>query len=114
MTLRPDEPGQVSELVQNHDPFLKVVGYLACLTPQWPNLNFAVAYFENRDTFRHPAVGLRMAEYRAYVVGRDGHFVGFEGFACRDDGEAIAKAKRRVADHDVELWSGTRFVIKAG
>jgi hypothetical protein len=38
-----------------------------------------------------------MADYRAYVVGHDGHFVSFEGFACRDDGEAIAKAKRRRA-----------------
>jgi hypothetical protein len=53
-----------------------------------------------------------MAEYRAYVVGGDGHFVSFEGFACRDDAEAVAKAQRLVDGHDIELWSGTRFVIR--
>jgi hypothetical protein len=52
-----------------------------------------------------------MADYRAYVVGDDGHFVSFERFACRDDGEAIAKAKRSVDGHDVELWSGERFIV---
>ena len=53
-----------------------------------------------------------MAEYRAYVVGHDGHFIRFEPLICADDAEAIAKAKRLVADHDVELWSGKRFVIR--
>jgi hypothetical protein len=52
------------------------------------------------------------AEYRAYIVGDDGHFVSFEGFACRDDDEAIFKAKRLVDGHDVELWSGDRFVTR--
>ena len=51
-----------------------------------------------------------MAEYRAYVVGSDGHFVSFEGFTSNNDGEAIFKAKRLVDGHDVELWSGERFV----
>ncbi len=46
------------------------------------------------------------AEYRAYVVGHDGHFIRFESLICADDAEAIAKAKRLVVDHDVELWSG--------
>jgi hypothetical protein len=52
----------------------------------------------------------QMAEYRAYVVGDDGHFVNFEGFVAADDGEAVAKAQRLVDGHDVELWSGGRFV----
>jgi hypothetical protein len=52
-----------------------------------------------------------MAEYRAYVVGDDGHFAGCEGFACNDDNEAVATAKRLVGSHDVELWSGERFVV---
>jgi hypothetical protein len=44
-----------------------------------------------------PTLGItRMADYRAHVVGDDGHFVSFEGFACRDDGEAIAKVQRLV------------------
>ena len=49
-------------------------------------------------------------ESRAYVIGDDGHFVSFEGFACRGDDEAIAKARRLVDGHDIELWSGERFV----
>jgi hypothetical protein len=41
-----------------------------------------------------------------------GHFIRFESLICADDAEAITKAKRLVADHDVELWSGKRFVIR--
>ena len=53
----------------------------------------------------------RMAEYRAYVVGRDGHFVGWEPLVCDDDVEAIEKAKRLVEANDIELWCGERLVI---
>jgi hypothetical protein len=53
-----------------------------------------------------------MAEYRAYTVGDDGHFIGFEPMICRDDAEAVAKAHRLVDGHDIELWSGPRFVIR--
>ena len=51
-----------------------------------------------------------MADYRAYIVGDDGHFIGFEPMICRDDAEAVAKAQGLVAGHDVEIWSGERFV----
>jgi hypothetical protein len=51
-------------------------------------------------------------EYRAFIVGSDGHFAGFEPLICADDAEAIAKAKRLVVDHDVELWSGDRLVTR--
>ena len=53
-----------------------------------------------------------MAEYRVYTVGLDGHFINFEPLVCRDDGEAIAMAQRMVDGHDVEVWSGERFVIR--
>jgi hypothetical protein len=53
-----------------------------------------------------------MPDYRAYVVGEDGHFVGYEPLVCPNDAEAIEKAKRLVNGRDVELWSGARFVIK--
>jgi len=53
-----------------------------------------------------------MAEYRAYIVGRDGHFMGFEPLICADDSEATERAKRLVDGHDIELWSGTRLVIR--
>jgi hypothetical protein len=51
-------------------------------------------------------------EYRAFIVGSDGHFAGFAPLICADDAEAIAKAKRLVVDHDVELWSGDRLVTR--
>ena len=53
-----------------------------------------------------------MVDYRAYTVGADGHFVGFEPMECADDTEAIEKTKRLVDGHDVELWSGARLVIR--
>jgi hypothetical protein len=53
-----------------------------------------------------------MPEYRAYIVGHDGHFTGFEPLVCADDAEAIEKAKRLINIHDVELWSGERLVTR--
>jgi hypothetical protein len=53
-----------------------------------------------------------MAEYRAYTVGNDGHFIGFEPLICRDDGEAVAKARGMVDGHDIELWNGSRLVAR--
>jgi hypothetical protein len=53
-----------------------------------------------------------MAEYRAYTVGHDGHFIGFEPLVCADDAEAIEQAKRFVDGHDIELWSADRLVTR--
>jgi hypothetical protein len=53
-----------------------------------------------------------MAEYRAYTVGLDGYFVGYEPMVCTNDAEAIDKAKRLLDGYDIELWSGDRFVIR--
>jgi hypothetical protein len=53
-----------------------------------------------------------MAEYRAYTIGTDGHIVGFEALVCADDAEAINKVRRLVDGHDIELWSGARFIIR--
>ena len=53
-----------------------------------------------------------MIEYRAFAVGGDGHFIGFELLVCADDSEAIESAKRLVDGHDIELWSGDRLVIR--
>ena len=53
-----------------------------------------------------------MAEYRAFTVGLDGHFIGFEPLVCADDADAIEKAKRLVVDRPIELWSGPRLVIR--
>ena len=53
-----------------------------------------------------------MPEYRAYTVGVDGHFIGFEPIACADDAAAVEKAKRLVYGHDVELWQRDRKVAE--
>jgi hypothetical protein len=53
-----------------------------------------------------------MTEYQAYVVGIDGHLAGFDPLVCESDNEAIWKAKLLVDEHDVELWSGARLVIR--
>jgi hypothetical protein len=51
-----------------------------------------------------------MPEYRAYMVGSEGSFVGYEPLICADDGEAIEKAKRLAGQYPVELWSGPMLV----
>jgi hypothetical protein len=53
-----------------------------------------------------------VAEYRAYTVGPDGRYLGFEPLVCADDAEAIQKAKRLTDGHDVELWNGDRFIVR--
>ena len=53
-----------------------------------------------------------VAEYKAYTVGSDGHFTGFEPLVCADDAEAIEKAKGLFDGYDIELWSGSRLVIR--
>jgi hypothetical protein len=52
-----------------------------------------------------------MPEYRAYAVGDDGHFTGYEPLTCANDEEAIAKAKILSQRHGVEIWNGPRLVL---
>jgi hypothetical protein len=53
-----------------------------------------------------------MADYRAYTVGLDGHFIASQAFCCDDDSEAIEQARQFVDGHAVELWSGERFIAR--
>lgn len=53
-----------------------------------------------------------MAEYRAYIVGPDDHFLGFEEIVCDDDEQAIQQGRRLVDDYGIELWNGPRLVLK--
>jgi hypothetical protein len=52
-----------------------------------------------------------MPEYRAYVIGYDGHIANFRTFVCDNDADATVWTKQLVDGHDIELWSGERFVI---
>jgi hypothetical protein len=47
-----------------------------------------------------------MAEYRAYVVGRDGHIQNRIDLVCVDEDAAKEQARQLVDGHDVELWQG--------
>lgn len=52
-----------------------------------------------------------MPEYRAFIVGHDGHFQQAIEMVCGDDAEAIERVKQYVDGHDVELWQLNRQVI---
>lgn len=54
----------------------------------------------------------RMAEYRAFTIGSDGHFVGFEPTVCDDDTAAIERAKRLLDGRDIEVWCAARLITR--
>jgi hypothetical protein len=47
-----------------------------------------------------------MQEYRAYVIGLDGHIELRVDLVCFDDDAAKERARQLVDDRDVELWQG--------
>ena len=56
-----------------------------------------------------------MGEYRAYILGIDGHrFVRVNEFSSNqpDDAAALSAAKQLVDGHDVELWDCGRLVAR--
>jgi len=56
-----------------------------------------------------------MLDYRAYILGIDGHrFLKVAEFASdyADDAAAIRAAEQLVHDHDVELWQSARLVTR--
>jgi len=53
-----------------------------------------------------------MTEYRAYVIGSDGHVVSATALVCENDEQATAEIRTFLLERTVELWSGDRFVIR--
>ena len=54
-----------------------------------------------------------MAQYQAYLVGKDGRrTIIKEIVECPDDASAIQLARTYVDGHDVELFNGERPVAK--
>jgi hypothetical protein len=51
-----------------------------------------------------------MSYYRAYIIGRDGHFQSAVSLASADDDAAIESAKQLVKEYDVELWQENRLI----
>lgn len=53
-----------------------------------------------------------MLEYRAHLIGRDGHIVHRVDILCVDDEAAKERAQLLVDSHTVELWQGARLVAR--
>jgi hypothetical protein len=53
-----------------------------------------------------------MPKYRAYEMEEDGHIRSSRAFVCDDDGDATVWANQLVDGHEIELWSGERFVTR--
>lgn len=53
-----------------------------------------------------------MPDYRAYIVGRDGHFEKAIEIEALNDVYAIEEAQKYVDGHDVELWQLGRRIIQ--
>jgi hypothetical protein len=51
-----------------------------------------------------------MQEYRAYIIGPDGHIQQRVDFECVDDAAAQEHAKQLVDGHDIELWQRDRKI----
>jgi hypothetical protein len=53
-----------------------------------------------------------MPEYRAYLIGPDGHFVKCVELVCADDEAAKEQAKTLAEGQDVELWQEARRITE--
>ena len=51
-------------------------------------------------------------EYRAYIVGPDGHIQRRNDLLCADDDAAKERAKALVDGHAIELWQESRKVAQ--
>ena len=51
-----------------------------------------------------------MQDYRAYILGPDGHIQNRVDIVCEDDEAAKERAKQLVDGHDVELWQSARHI----
>jgi hypothetical protein len=54
----------------------------------------------------------QVRHYRAYVIGRDGHFIKSIDLSCADHSAAVESAKQLIDGHDIELWQGDRKIAK--
>jgi hypothetical protein len=53
-----------------------------------------------------------MPDYRAYLIGTDGHYFKSVALDALDDAGAIAAARQLVDGHDIELWQRDRKIAK--
>jgi hypothetical protein len=60
----------------------------------------------------YPSGDFRVAEYRAFTIGSEGHFVGFEPIICNTDDQAIVRAKSLLDGCAIEVWCAERLIVK--
>lgn len=51
-----------------------------------------------------------MPDYRAYIIGHDGHFKASKVVVADDDEQAVKIAEKLVDGHDVEVWQLDRKI----
>jgi len=51
-----------------------------------------------------------MQDYRAYILGPDGHIQNRVDLVCEDDEAAKELTKKLVDGHDIELWQCDRKI----
>jgi hypothetical protein len=51
-----------------------------------------------------------MSDYRAYIVGTDGHFKSSKVIVAQDDEEAVEMAEKYCEEHAVEVWQLDRKI----
>jgi hypothetical protein len=53
-----------------------------------------------------------VTDYRACTIGPAGRIIEYEPLACSNDEEAVEKVMGLIGEHDIELWSGERLVVR--
>jgi hypothetical protein len=59
-----------------------------------------------------PSRDASVPDYRAYIIGSDGHFEKAVSLVCADDDAAIESAKQLINGRDVELWQRDRRIAR--
>jgi len=49
-------------------------------------------------------------DYRVYIVGRNGRFIGVREIEAPNDAAALRKARQYVDERDVEIWQRERQI----
>jgi hypothetical protein len=53
-----------------------------------------------------------MQEYRAYLIGPDGHIQSRVDLVCENEGEARERVKQYVGSCYVELWQRDKLIVR--
>ena len=57
-------------------------------------------------------MGAAQVDYRVYLIGENGHFVGVRDIEAPDDDAALQEAKQYVDGLAVEVWHRDRYVAR--